>query len=208
MPEPTDMLPPARHSGGRRAGAGRPPTITPEIVAEFARFLRAGNFFETVCDFLGVERATAKEWMRRGKRELVRMEREGEETPAERETLYVEFLLGNREAVSASEMHDLAIIGQVAAGKPRRITRRTLPDGTQEEVIEEGMAPNWQAASWRLTRKRPARFGQTAPIKVQHEGTKDGPPIQHEVAGRVTFYLPDNGRAAPLTQPNTEDEEV
>lgn len=208
MPLPNDETPgrlPENYHGTRRAGA--PTALTPELQADFARLIRAGNYFETVCDFMGIVRETARRWMRLGGRVHRRLQRhpeqEAELTPDESRCLG--FFAAIRQADAASEMSDLAIIGTVAQGRPRQVRRTHLPDGTTIEEVTEGMAPNYQAAAWRLTRKRPMRYGQTAPIKVQHEGTKDGPPISHDVQAQVTFYLPDNGRTGPQVEENGDD---
>ncbi len=47
---------------------GRPSKLTPEITKQISDLLLAGNFAETVCDFVGIHKDTFYEWMRRGER--------------------------------------------------------------------------------------------------------------------------------------------
>jgi len=49
-------------------GRGRPTKLTPERQAEIVRLLRAGNYVETVCAYVGIHLDTFYEWMRRGRR--------------------------------------------------------------------------------------------------------------------------------------------
>lgn len=48
--------------------AGRPTKLTPELQNQICAFLMAGNFVETVCDFVGISKETFYEWIRRGNR--------------------------------------------------------------------------------------------------------------------------------------------
>lgn len=47
---------------------GRPTKLTLERQAEIVRLLRAGNYVETVCAYVGIHRDTFNGWMRRGRR--------------------------------------------------------------------------------------------------------------------------------------------
>lgn len=202
MPVPQPL--PVGYHGVRRNG--RPSLLTPQVTEEFERYMRAGNYFETVSDYMGIERTTSRGWMKRGAREHRRLETHPEAEVNPSEAQFRDFYIAIRGAMAASEMSDLAVIGTAAQGRPRRVIRRTHPDGTVEEITEEAIAPNWNAASWRLARKRPMRFAQQAPIKVQHSGGKGGDdPIHVDHTGQVTFYLPDNGRGTPAGGPITED---
>ena|SRR6185436_4113502 len=48
--------------------AGRPSKLTPEVQQQFKILLEAGNFVETVCDYVGITGATFYNWMERGER--------------------------------------------------------------------------------------------------------------------------------------------
>jgi hypothetical protein len=49
---------------------------------------------------------------------------------------------------------------------------------------------NWAAAAWKLERRYPDVYGRT----VQEHTGKDGKAIEHNVAAKITVYIPDNGR--------------
>ncbi len=53
---------------GKGSGPGRPTKLTPELHAEIVRTVKAGNYFETAAAMAGVERATLREWIKRGVR--------------------------------------------------------------------------------------------------------------------------------------------
>lgn len=48
--------------------AGRPSKLTSELQKQICDFLVAGNFAETVCDFVGIDKTTYYEWLKRGER--------------------------------------------------------------------------------------------------------------------------------------------
>lgn len=47
---------------------GRPTKLTPELQKEIVQIVRAGNYIETACDYVGISRETFRIWMRRGER--------------------------------------------------------------------------------------------------------------------------------------------
>lgn len=48
--------------------AGRPSKLTPEMQTQIVQLLSAGNFVETVCDYVGIHKDTFYEWFSRGER--------------------------------------------------------------------------------------------------------------------------------------------
>lgn len=209
MPEPTAPVLPETHNGVRRGG--RPSLITRELIEEAENLLRAGNYIETVADFLVIDRGTFRNWLKRGKAQYRRVQA-GDEVE-EGEALYYDWFCAVRRAQAAAEMSDLANIGAVARGRPRTVRRTTMPDGTQVEEITEGMAPRWEASAWRLERRNRLRYGKGETVKLQHSGDPDGAPMKVEHAGRVQFYIPANGRgleaadaSVPLSESNEEPE--
>jgi len=47
---------------------GRPSKLTEELTKQICDLLLAGNFLETVCDFVGVNKTTVYRWLERGER--------------------------------------------------------------------------------------------------------------------------------------------
>jgi len=46
---------------------GRPSKLTPELQAEMIVLLKAGNFVETTCGTVGIDKSTYYDWMKKGK---------------------------------------------------------------------------------------------------------------------------------------------
>lgn len=46
----------------------RPTKLTPELQRQICGLLEEGNFVETVCDYVGINKFTFYEWMKRGER--------------------------------------------------------------------------------------------------------------------------------------------
>ena len=47
---------------------GRKTKLTAELQDEMVRVVRAGNYIETACDYVGIHRVTFHRWMQRGER--------------------------------------------------------------------------------------------------------------------------------------------
>lgn len=80
--------------------AGRPSKLTPELQKDICNYLLAGNFVETVCDFVGIDKTTFYDWCNRGERGW-KVDIDGG---------YVEFSNAVKKAISQVEMttvHDL-----------------------------------------------------------------------------------------------------
>lgn len=140
-------------------GKGRPTKLTPEIVNEISKIIRSGNYIETACAYVGINKTTFYDWLKRGAREKERVSKNPRAKVKKSEIPFVEFHDEIEKALAHSEIRDVAIIGKAA---------------------EE----NWQAAAWRLERKFPERWGKRERYAIEHTG-KDGGPIEtsqkHEV---------------------------
>ncbi len=49
-----------------RKKQGRPSKLTPELQAEIILLLKAGNFVETTCDVVGINKSTFYDWIKKG----------------------------------------------------------------------------------------------------------------------------------------------
>lgn len=114
----------------------RPTKLTPDLQEKICQAIRAGNYLETAAAYAGISKVTLHEWMRRGRREMERVEEaEGRARIRKKEAPFVEFLNSVEKALAEAEVRDVILIGKAA------------------EV-------NWQAAAWRLERKFPDRWGR------------------------------------------------
>lgn len=130
----------------------RPEKLDIEIQKEIINMVKAGNFLETAAAFAGVDVSTIRRWIKRGERELQRIDENsgGRAKIRKAEQKYVEFCTAIKKAKAESEIRDLLLIGNAAK-------------------------EDWKAAAWRLERKYPERYGRTE----RHELTgKDGGPIE------------------------------
>jgi transposase len=72
---------------------GRPTKLTPDLMEKFIPLLRAGNYLETAAAFVGIDRQTAREWIKRGERASA--------------GIYREFSTACERAMAESEIRDL-----------------------------------------------------------------------------------------------------
>src|SRR5665648_636178 len=85
---------------------GRPTKLTPELRAEIVIFLKAGNFIETVCVIVGINKSTFYAWMKRG-------------DLSTRPDKYTKFRDEVEKAQAWSEARDVAIITKHSENKWR-----------------------------------------------------------------------------------------
>lgn len=117
---------------------GRPTKLTPELQAEMVNIIRGGNYVETACAYVGLNKSTFYDWMKRGARELDRVKKNPKARVRKDEQIYVEFSNAIKKAEAEAEARDVLIIGKAAE--------------TQ-----------WQAAAWRLERRLPKKWGRHRP---------------------------------------------
>ena len=136
---------------------GRPTKLTVELTNKICDMLRAGNYLETAAAYAGIDKATLHRWMKRGARELERVQAiEGGAEIAEEEQMFVDFCNSIKKALAEGEVRDMVIISNAAK-------------------------QDWKAAAWKLERKFPEKWGRKERLdaNLTHTG-KDGGPIQHE----------------------------
>lgn len=132
------------------AGRGRPSKLTPEIQEEILRVIKSGNYIETACAYVGINKTTFYDWLRKGAREKERVAQNPKARVKKDLQKYVDFSNAVDKALAQAEIRDVAIIGKAA---------------------EE----NWQAAAWRLERKFPDRWGRKEKYSLEHTGKEGGP---------------------------------
>lgn len=139
------------------AVTGRPSKISPELTAKICDMLRAGNYIETAAAYAGINKTTLYDWMKRGAREMERVELAGKGAKIrKKEQPYVDFSNAVTKALAEAEVRDLIIISNAAK-------------------------TDWKAAAWKLERRTPDKWGRKERLdaNLQHSG-KDGGPIQTE----------------------------
>ncbi|MGM9924749.1 MAG: hypothetical protein ACI35R_10930 [Bacillus sp. (in: firmicutes)] len=139
------------------AVTGRPSKLSPELTGKITDMLRAGNYLETAAAYAGIDQSTLHRWMKRGAREMERVEKSDRTLRIKKsEAPYVDFCKAIKKALAEAEVRDLIIISNAAKN-------------------------DWKAAAWKLERRFPDKFGRKERINAQleHSG-KDGGPIQTE----------------------------
>jgi len=126
-------------------GRGRPTKLTPERQAEIVRLLRAGNYVETVCAYVGITKESFYEWLRRGRRGW------------KIDTIYSDFTDAVERARAAAEMELVVLLRKSATA-----------------VNEEGNMEHREDAKWFLQHAYPDRWGRVQ-RKVEHTGEGGGP---------------------------------
>ena len=150
---------------GRSTKPRRQP-FSPTNKARFIDLLEAGNYFETAAAMIGVNRSSAMDWVRRGERALAVAAYDLDEVD-EVEHEYAEFAMEVRRAQATAEVRDVQSISRAAAG----LREDCMKCGGQGKTDKgrcrscQGtgrvwvIAPQWQAAAWRLERKHAKRWG-------------------------------------------------
>jgi transposase len=151
------------HSPRSHAG-GRPSKLTPEIVQKVREILPVALYIETVAAYLGVDRQTFYNWIKRGEREAKRLQKQKKPAPRAKEALYLEFFHAVKKALAEGEFHNALLI------------RTAATDGE-----------SWTAAAWLLERRFPERWGQRQ--RLEHSGPRNKPiPIEMTVEHVLTAH--------------------
>jgi transposase len=117
--------------------------LTSETATAIVNAVRAGNTQETAAAYAGINKDTLYTWMRKGR--------------AATRGAYHQFVDQLDQALAASEVRDLALIGKAA---------------------EE----QWQAAAWRLERRYPEKYGR----RTRLEGQVDVRGVPYLDIGKLT----------------------
>jgi len=113
---------------------GRPTKLTPEIIETVRNLIPVVLYWETLCDFLEIERKTFYNWLHRGEAEEKRLSEVARSKPRKNEAIYLEFLHAVKKGKAEGAILDL----------------KRIKDGE----------PNWQASAWRLERHDPEKWGR------------------------------------------------
>lgn len=111
---------------------GRKSKLTTDVQDKIVQALRAGNYFETACEYAGVSPSTAYEWIQRG---------EGRHPKRRRTKVYAEFAEAVKKAAANAEVKNVAVIQQATNDSWRAAAwwlQRRFPSrwGRQENRID------------------------------------------------------------------------
>ena len=124
--------------------AGRPTKLTPELQDKICEVIRAGNYFDTACNFVGIGERTGYEWLERG---------EGKHKDRKSNDLYKGFAQAVKKASSEAETRAVAEISAVRQG-------RKVQDKDGNYISDPKGEAVWQARAWWLERRYPKKYGR------------------------------------------------
>jgi transposase len=127
---------------------GRPTKLTPDIQVKIVDALKMGNYIETAAALAGINKTSIYEWLKRGARELERVENNPNARIRKEEEPFVKFSNAVQKAQAESEQRDLLIIAK--AGQT-----------------------DWKASAWRLERKYPQRWGRKERLDFEAKVTQE-----------------------------------
>lgn len=136
----------------------RPTDLTPELQATVIEYIGHGCYVEIAAQAAGIHKATLYAWLKRGGKELKRLQKGKEPDPSE--AIYAEFNDAVKKAMAESESK---AIQQIAFA------------GRQQ----------WQALAWYLERRFPERWRQRQP-KEQSESVPDTESIKKLLLAKLT----------------------
>jgi hypothetical protein len=144
---------------------GRITDCTPDLIERLAGLIRAGNYFETACDFLGIEKRSAYNWLTWGK--------EGKDAHGPNPDLYRQFFHAFVQAEAEAEVGAVASLKQ--AGRPHKLPKDLVDeDGKPLPGVQYG---DWRATAEYLARRHRDRWSPNARTEVVGSG---GGPVQVE----------------------------
>lgn len=114
---------------------GRPTKLNDDMQRKLVALIMVGNYIETAVECVGLNKTTFYEWLKRGRAERDRVEKNYKAKVRKSEEKYVNFTNAIEKAIAESEARDVARISQAG------------------DV-------NWQALAWRLERRFPDKWGR------------------------------------------------
>lgn len=195
--------------------AGRPTKLTPARTERLLQAVRLGAYIEQACEHADIDTDTLYEWLKQGDKaldlayeRLRKLEAEAilaqAEPPKKRKALLAAITPRLQQAMpydedqatgtarrgvwkllnkSGDEIARLAPLAEFSDAYKKASNEAELR--ALARITEHGKK-EWQAAAWLLERRNPERWGRR---RLEVVGNAGGP-----VEGRVTVYLPDNGR--------------
>ena len=146
---------------------GRPTICTPTVVREFAQLIAAGNYFETVCKYLSIDKTLAYDWLHFGEK--------GKDATGNWPDAYREFSNAVKRADAQAEI--MAVAEVQLAGKPHAPRKVKVKNENDEEVEVNAEPGAWQAMMTFLERRFSDRWGRKDRQDIGLHGTPGQPPV-------------------------------
>ncbi len=154
----------ARENGNtQQHGPGK---LTPERQALLCEHLARGNHITAATAMAGIGTSSFYLWIKRGRRELDRLEGEPGSSARAEEAPYVRFWLAVDEAMATAEARYLKVLEDAAQGNCELLETTVVLDSEGTPVRKTAKRsrarPQWQAAAWWLKHWSPlARAGKS-----------------------------------------------
>lgn len=168
--------------------AGRPSLLDRATLDKVVTLITGGLYAETAAAANGIDRTTLHKWLKRGAREVRRVQQHTRRKPHQRELLYVELVNAVEKAAALADARDVTKLdalaqGGIETGYVTTVERRypiLNRDGTQktkqgvplfrtEVTTTRRVAkslPSVAAIIWRLERRNAKDFGRKAALAV------------------------------------------
>lgn len=158
---------------------GRPTICTPELTEEFTNLMAAGNYFIVVCDYLGINKSQAYDWLNFGEAGI---EAAGPDPEA-----YIKFYDSVTRAERLAEIRAVANLQN--AGVPHEMPRHLRnDDGSIKAGVIHG---DYRAILEFLKRRHPERWADRPKQQVEISGPEGG-----KIELDVNSYIDLSGPAA------------
>lgn len=163
---------------------GRFTVCTKELADKFAELIRAGNYFETVCNYLEIDKGSGYNWLKWGE--------EGRDANGDDPDAYRRFFNAFTQAEAEAELGAVASLKQ--AGLPHRLPKHLLDEeGKPLPGVQLG---DWRATAEYLARRHRDRWSPNARTEITGAG---GGAVQVETQSSLTL-LADPEACALATQ--------
>lgn len=143
---------------------GRRTILNQVLIEEIVRVIRAGNYIKVACQYVGISEAVYHKWVRRGEAEITRREDIEElDEKAEREEIFVQFVVSCARARAEAEAEAVARVREIARGKVRGIELDENGEPVYRQVDDR---IRLDAEKFYLERSFPERWGRQ---KIDHD---------------------------------------
>lgn len=139
--------------------------LTPQRQQIICDYLARGNSVVAATAMAGIDVSSFYLWVKRGRRELDRLEKNPDAKPRSEESRYVRFWLTVSEAMTLAEARYVKVLEDAAHGAAELCETTVVVDSSGDPVRKTSkrsrMRPQWQAAAWWLQHWSPqAREGK------------------------------------------------
>lgn len=140
--------------------------LTPEFIEKVTNYLRLGCYIETAVVMAGTSKQTFYTWIKKGHQE--------------EKGIYRDLLDAVERGQEECTARDLLVIDKCANGQEAEFLRDDDGEIVRNQrgfpiLKRPHMEPDWNAAAWRLERRKPGQWSRTNKLELSGP---DGSPIQ------------------------------